>query len=540
MKKYTKLIAGLMAMAVASVTVGCSKSEKEEGSALTYWTTLDSRVAQTTQSYNDLMMYQEMSKRTGVDVEFIHPTSGSNGSEAFQILLTDGDYPDIMEYDWTTYPGGPDQAIEDGVIISLNDYLEEYAPNYYDYMYGEKGKANNYLYRAQAISENGNIYGFHNLNIGTARGFNGLYIRKDKLDEWGLAIPETIAEWDVILEKAKAEGFEKPFVCINTCITTPQTNVNTFNTAFNVGKGFYIGDGEIKFGPFEPGYKEYVAKLAEWREKGYFDQDYVTNQRSDLEAYMTNGTSIAAYGSIGSAIGKILSAVEQQDPNSVFDLAACPYPVMNKGDVPLFQEVSAEATAPIVAISAQCSEEEIIKAMKFIDYLYSEEGSILSSFGVEGDTYTVETDENGQKHYVYTDKIYNFEEVGAHSVEAALYKFFRPGHAGLNQHPDYLDGFYQYEQQKDALEVWNKYVDTAKQHVPVLSFTVEESAEFAEIFASARPELDAGISNIILGKQSIDEYDSIIAKAKENGYDRLVEIHQVAYERYLDRLSNFN
>ena len=537
MKKFTKLVSLLTALITVAVSAGCSDSKEEASSAITYWCVIYSRTAQTIQSYNELQMYDEISKRTGVEVEFIHPNSGSNGSEAFQILLADGDYPDMMEYDWSAYPGGPDQAIEDGVIISLNDYLQEYAPNYYDYMYGEKGKANNNLYRAQAISEKGNIYGFHNLNIGTARGFSGLYIRKDILDSWGMDVPETIADWDQILEKAKNEGFTKPFVCLNDCIATSQTNYNTINTAFNVGKGFYVDEGKMKFGPFEPGYKEYVKKLAEWREKGYLDQDYVTTQKTDIEAYMSNGTSIAAYGWVGSSIGKILPAVKQQDPNSSFDLAACPYPVMNEGDIPMFQEISAEATTPIVAISGQCSEEKIIQAIKFMDYLYSEEGSILSSFGVEGDTYTVEKDENGEEHYVYTDKIYNYEALGAHSVEAALYKFFRPGNAGLNQHPDYLEGFYEYEQQKEALKVWNKYVDVAKEHMVTLTLSIDESAEYAELYAVARPDLDAGISNIILGKQSIDEYDSIIEKAKADGYDRLLEINQAAYERYLKRIS---
>ena len=85
-------------------------------------------------------MFQEMEKATGTKVEFLHPTSGSTGSEAFQILLASGDYPDMIEYSWASYAGGPQQAIDDGIIISLNDYLEDYAPNYYDWLEGEKGK----------------------------------------------------------------------------------------------------------------------------------------------------------------------------------------------------------------------------------------------------------------------------------------------------------------------------------------------------------------------------------------------------------------
>ena len=105
---------------------------------------------------------------------------------------------------------------------------------------------------------------------------------------------------------------------------------------------------------------------------------------------------------------------------------------------------------------------------------------------------------------------------------------------GINQHPDYLDGYYPYESQKEAIKVWNTGVEGAKAHVlPPLTYTGEEASERSVVFASARDNLDAAISNIILGKQSIDTYDAAIKAAKDAGYDRVIEITQNAYERYL-------
>ena len=58
-----------------------------------------------------------------------------------------------MAYGWggTAYAGGPDQAIADGVIIALNDYLEEYAPNYYSYMEGDRADEGGYEYKKTAV-----------------------------------------------------------------------------------------------------------------------------------------------------------------------------------------------------------------------------------------------------------------------------------------------------------------------------------------------------------------------------------------------------
>lgn len=64
--------------------------------------------------------------------------------------------------------------------------MEDYAPNYHEYMEGERGKGNSNRYKAQSLTPEGNYFGFRNLNIGDYRGFLGLYVRKDKLTEWVL------------------------------------------------------------------------------------------------------------------------------------------------------------------------------------------------------------------------------------------------------------------------------------------------------------------------------------------------------------------
>ena len=111
----------------------------------------------------------------------------------------------------------------------------------------------------------------------------------------------------------------------------------------------------------------------------------------------------------------------------------------------------------------------------------------------------------------------------------------RPANApGINQPADYLDGYYIYETQQEAIKVWNEYAEIAKTNVlPTLTYTSEEAAERSTILAAARSNLDAAISNIILGKASIDTYDDAIKAAKKGGYDRLLEINQTAYDRYL-------
>ena len=85
---------------------------------------------------------------------------------------------------------------------------------------------------------------------------------------------------------------------------------------------------------------------------------------------------------------------------------------------------------------------------------------------------------------------------------------------GLNQHPDYLKGFYPYEEQMDAIVLWNKNTDIVKESTfPPVNYTGEEATKSANIQAAALDNLDAAISNIILGKASIKEYDKAVKAA---------------------------
>ncbi|MBO5370591.1 MAG: hypothetical protein J6B23_07960 [Clostridia bacterium] len=132
---------------------------------------------------------------------------------------------------------------------------------------------------------------------------------------------------------------------------------------------------------------------------------------------MASGQAIASLGGIGGTIGKVLPAGQAENPE--FEIVACPYPVAKEGDRIKYLGVTGEATGIANTISTECPNVE--KAVEWCDFVYSEEGFLLQTFGIEGDTYTVE-EKNGEKHYVYTDKITEPEKSGVNSVAEALYK----------------------------------------------------------------------------------------------------------------------
>ena len=105
-----------------------SNNEPAKAPELTYWVELNANVSQVVKEMGETEFAKELQKRTGIKVKYEHPPAGQ-ATEAFNILVASGDYPDIIEYTWTNYPGGPVAAIDNGVIIELNEAFEKYSPN---------------------------------------------------------------------------------------------------------------------------------------------------------------------------------------------------------------------------------------------------------------------------------------------------------------------------------------------------------------------------------------------------------------------------
>lgn len=115
-------------------------------------------------------------------------------------MLASGELPDIIEYNWYSFPGGPEKAIQDGYILELGEVFEKYAANLTRYL-----KENPEIDK-QVKTDEGHYYVFPFI-----RGdeillvSSGPIIRKDWLDDLGLDIPETMEEWYIALKRFKEE-----------------------------------------------------------------------------------------------------------------------------------------------------------------------------------------------------------------------------------------------------------------------------------------------------------------------------------------------
>jgi putative aldouronate transport system substrate-binding protein len=468
---------------------------------------------------NDMAVYQEMEKLTNVHIDFLHPPAGQE-QEQFNLMIASRDFPDIAEYSWGSYPGGVDKAISDKVILNLSSKVQSLAPDYYKLATSTKDT------ERQVKTDQGNFYAFQAIGIGVNAVTGGLIIREDWRKELGLPMPETIDELTAMLTRFKNEkGAAAPYTGTKTMANEPH-----IAGAFGVGTGYYMvnGGATVKYGPIEPAYRDYLALMRDWYAKGLLDPDFAANDNKARDAKITGGQAGLFSGALGGGIGVYLNAMQGKGS---FDLAGIKSPALKKGGVSNFGNLTRDMRGSgMAAIMTVCADQDL--ATKWLNFWYTEKGSFMRNFGVEGLTYTMV---NG--YPTYTDLIMKNPE--GLSMANALLKYCRaaqPSPGPIDQR--YADQYtFAHEQQRTAAANWKSNLEEMKQTIMVpVTFTPDEASRIAEINSNINTYVEEMVPKFIMGTENLSKYDEFAAQIKKLGVDQSIQIRQQALNRYNARV----
>jgi putative aldouronate transport system substrate-binding protein len=487
---------------------------------LSYWGALPNNLVGVKSAHAEVPFYQEWQKVTGVKVNFTAPPT-NQANESFNVMLASGELPDMIEYNFFNFPGGPEKAIKDGYIMKLNDLIDKYAPNYKKFL-----KENPEIDK-MVKTDNGSYYSFPFIRGDASLiTFQGPLVRQDWLDELGLPIPQTIDEWTTTLKAFKEKkGASAPISFVGKPRVFNELGNGAFVGAFGVTRDYYLDGGTIKYGPAEPGYKDFLALFRQWYADGLLDKNIATVDSKVLDANIASGATGATWGNAGGAIGKWQPILQAKDAKA--SIVGTAYPVLKKGDTPKFgQRDYSFSTGGMVAISAKSKNAEL--AVKMLDFGYSEAGHLFFNFGTEGVSYKME---NGYPKY--TDLLMNNPEKLAPAQAMSLH--IRGNTMGpFVQDKRYTEQYLNLKQQQDALAIWQK-TDMVKHQLPLVTPTPEESAEYAKIMTDIDTLVDEMTLKIILGAEPLDSFEKYVDKMKSVKLDRALEIKKAALERYNKR-----
>ena len=497
----------------------------EEQVTLTMWAPFNVNAASVMEDFNGSVVFQEMEKMTNVHIEFIHPAIGQD-SEQFNLMIASQEYPDMIMGGISNYKGGGDLAVEEGVFLQLNDLIETYAPNYMAIL------ESNSEAKRQSSSDSGIMSAILPMMRQENLCWYGPTIRKDWLDETGLDVPQTVGEWEVLLTQMKEKHPDSTPLMFHPSGASAGNSFRergydfwgVFMSAYGIGTSsgtfgaMYNDNGTVKYAPLEDGFKQYLEMMNRWYENGLIDVDYPARDQDGINALLTSDMA-------GAMVGSVDIASNLFDSQNV-EYVTAPYPVLEKGDVVRLRAYDAVAS-PIgnsVSITTQCEYPEI--AVAWLEYAFSEEGSLLYNFGIEGDTYTMI---DGMP--TFTDKVLNNPDIPGETA-LFLYKMqaFPQLRWGALANPSTVKNVKVLEEKT----AWTNQ-GKAELTMPPVSLTAEEGDELAKILNTTDVYQNEMVTKFIMGIEPLDKFDEYVEQMEKMHIKDAITIYQGALDRYLSR-----
>lgn len=519
------ILAGAMVLSSAPAVMAESTEKIGDGEiTLTVFCDFQSSARAYYTDLGDNPVVQKIEKDTGINLEFIHAPAGDDGSY-FQQLLASGELPDLMFTNMfqNNYPGGVEGAIADGILYNVTDLVEEYAVNFKT-LCEESGDPD---IEKKIRGDEGNIIKFGTIwlpETDNNKIFNGLIVRQDWLDKYGLEAPVTIEEYTNVLRTFKENGVEIPLALCQFNQSQFYAN-NPIASAFDVSiQDFDLDDeGNVTYSRTKDGYKEFLEVLKGWADEGLIDTGFVSRTIDDSLKLFENGTAGMCFAHTYN-VKMAAAAGPAVDPE--FKLTALVHPRQNAEDELHLSNITGSVNSNSWQVSA--TTEHPVEAVKFIDYLMDPEVRLLTAWGTNEDVETYRINENGEREF--TEFVTENPDGLDYDTVRDLY-MCEPFQIMYDETMEASQ--YSLEECHQSWDAWMTGNDNAHRLPNYLTLTVDESKELTQITTKLSNYSDEKVYRYIFGEEDLEsEWDGFVEELKNLGSERAEEIYKTAYDRY--------
>lgn len=512
MKKHLlRMLAAVMTLCmIAPASLAAVSYPIDTDVKLTYWLPIQGNAAKHMTSYNDHPIYQQISKNTGIQVEFQN-CAPADATTQLGLLVTGDDLPDIMQIRGF-YPGGASAGVSEGAFADLTPYIKEYAPDYWKAI-----RSSDLCWRLSTDAE-GRINCFYTIKV-TAPAFRRMNVVQEVLDEYGLQVPTTLAEYEACFAKLKESD-------IAGLRLASSGRESILMWPFGITDGWMLDEnGKVAYGMYTQAYKDYLTLMHDWYEKGYIYKDFMTPMTmAENFALLTNKEVFMHADPVDLANSACVAVGLTCNP--------LPYVRMQEGQSLHFEttydEFMPEATFATTVVSAKS--EHIKEAVMYLNYCYTQEGADLCNYGVKDVTYTV--DENGVKHF--TDAMLNNPDVPRGEAQMVLKLHTQPklSDADVLCNPNVVADEY-------SLMIRKRYGDDPTvdhaQTLPNFPLTAEASEERSDIMNDINTYVDEMTLKFITGVTPLDEFDAYMAQLEKMHIEDAIAVTQAQYDAFMSK-----
>lgn len=454
----------------------------------------------------------QMCEATGINLDY---TVFAMLSDNMTLMISSGDWTDIICKIDENYTGGIAGALAEEVVLDIAPYLEEYAPDYYNAINAKPDFAKT------AYTDDGQMGAFYKMQTGAV---NGWAIRKDWLEEAGVTeIPETFDEFEAaalaVLDKHPeleaavpmagsfiAEGYEGEIMYGYNMQTMGKPD-------FRIEE-----DGSVGYIWTSDDARSYIEMIARFAAEGIFSVDQILS--GDLANYSNDlytGNALAKFNG-AELFGDDQLAIAD-DPN--FEIVPMNVLTVNKGDA--LRVGGAQDSASVAwSLSGTCHDVETL--ISAINWIYTEEGTIAMNFGLEGTTYT--KDDSG---YHFTDLVMNNPDGIAQFLAVSIATGLEV--PGVVMEEQAIAKFTN-NQQLDALEYWKTQTRGTEANLKG-TLNVEET-EAVSSYADIDTVVQERMMAFATGATEIndDTWNDFVTTVESMGIDDIVAVYQGAEDRW--------
>lgn len=456
--------------------------------------------------WNDAWVLNQYEEMTNVDINW-EMVPHDSFSEKFYLKLGSDSLPDVFyggyisDLDLMKYG-------DQGIFISLNDLIEEYAPNLQKVLdeYPEVREALTMI--------DGNIYSFPFANhpdFISKRIAPYPFINQDWLDALGMEMPQTTDDFYEYLKGVK-EGDpsngkvdEIPFGSFEIGHLYNYLK-GSFGVA-NKGPYGYVDidpdTDDYRFYPTSDQYKELLIYINKLYEEELIEQNIFAVNREQHQANKEEGR----YGSF------VWYAVPEDD----YNWKGMPALTGPNGDRAFTDIKNPVASAGAFVIT---SENEYPEAtVRWVDHFYSDEGMELFFMGIEGETYEVDDDGN----LVY------LEEVDENVTDYFIYD--GGGYAALTKE-EFFTGAESTPEALQATEALEP--DVLQDPWTPVKHTQEEVDKLQGFGSDIEKYVSEMRDKFIAGNEPFSKWDEYVEAIQEMGLNDYMDIKIKAIERQTD------
>ncbi len=458
--------------------------------------------------YSDHARLKATEELTNVHIE-LQLSATETATETLNLMAASGDYPDMIQNP-NMLTGGVTAAVENEMLIPLNDLYEEFMPHY------KAIRESLEAYEKDSKLEDGTIpmaYTFYEEGYGINLG---PVIRQDWLDDLGLDAPVTYDDYHNVLTAFKNEKDADAVLWI------PYTgSVSGYLAAgFGTGSGMLYKDGEVLYGPITDEYKDFLAMMKTWYSEGLIYTDFATYTSSEQyppdELISHNRTGIFY------STAAMMTEFEGKSTDGSMTLVAIPDAVQAEGNQNHVCHNYSLVLGMGTGISTTCKNPEL--AAKWLDFQYTRAGYLLNNYGEEGISYTL--DENGNPQF--TELVTNNPD--GLPLPIAIEKY-----ACMNG-PFVIDYTRMYagytDAQKEASEIWSATSDN-EWMVDNIPLETEESTEYNSASNEVSTYAQAQIAKFIMGEVDLEAgWDEYVETCQSLGTQTMIDIYTDAVARY--------